>query len=199
MPRNYRKRDLVSVVIKMGQTTINYGFNTGLIEGQRANFGQVAVANSLPTGFVFGANAPKPARASKRTTTGYNSSYAADDKIKTLREAGWRTTRKKTRGITSGGLSRTVYVTIGGINYAWNLPSSASEPTSLEQVGIKNAKVTDLDLIFGAEFPKPPRYAIAFGEGDAGGTYSTYIDPEKETEAVGAGWNKVKPARYYPL
>ncbi|NJO58889.1 MAG: hypothetical protein HC836_11250 [Richelia sp. RM2_1_2] len=199
MPRNYRSRDLVAVAIKVGASTINYGFKTGLPTGDRAAFGQTAVTTSLPAKFVFGANAPKPARASKRTATGYNSSYAADDKLTSLRTAGWRTTRKKTRGITSGGLSRTVYVTIGGINYAWNLPSAASEPTSLTQVGVKNATATDLDLIFGAEFPKPPRYSIAVGTGETGGTYSTYIDPSKETEAATAGWSKVKPAKYYPL
>jgi hypothetical protein len=199
MPRNYRKRDLVYVAIKVGPTTINYGFLTGLKPADRTDFGQIEITTNLPTAFCFGANAPKPARASKREPTGYVSSYCADNKINTLKDAGYRTSRKKQRSPQLGGLSKTVYVTIEGIKYAWNTPAIATEPQGYNSAGIQSATANDIDLIYGAEFPKPPRYATEIsGADNLSGTFSTFVDPSNEAALITAGWQKVKGQSYYP-
>lgn len=199
MPRNYRKRDLVYVTIKVGVTTINYGFLTGLVSANRASFGQTAITANLPTAFCFGANAPKPSRASKRETTGYISSYCADDKINALKAAGYRTTAKKVRAPQLGGLAPTVFITIDGIKYAWNSPKAAAQPTSYNSTGIQAATANDTDLVYGAEFPKPPRYAIEItGSDNQSGTFSTFVDPSNEDALATAGWSKVQAQRSYP-
>lgn len=199
MPRNYRKRDLVYVSIKAGTTTINYGFLTGLKVADRTDFGQIEITNQLPTAFCFGANAPKPARASKREPTGYVSSFCADDKINTLKDAGYSTTRKRQRSPQLGGLSKTVYITIDGIKYAWNTPAIATEPEGYNSTGIQAATANDLDLVYGAEFPKPPRYATEIsGADNLSGTFSTFVDPSNEAQLGTAGWRKMKGKSTYP-
>jgi hypothetical protein len=200
MPRNYKTRDVCYVAISLGSTTINYGFPSGLDDARRSDFGQTVLTTALPSNFCFGVNAPKPSRASRRFSTGYISSFCADDKVRTLKAAGYRTTRKKIRGVITSGLSRTVYVTIGGIKYAWNRPNFVgAAPASYSQLGVQEATATDTDLIFGATYPKPPRYAFEQEIGGEINVISSFVDPSNAEAATGGGWQLIKPASYYPF
>lgn len=201
MPRNYRSRETCYVPIKMGNTTISYGFPSGLLQSLRDDFGQTVLGTNLPTGFVFGANSPKPRRASKRLAAGYVSSYCSDAKASELKKKGYKLTAKKVRSAINTGISKTVYVTIGGIKYAWNQPSFVgSPPDSYNQLGVKDASNSDVDLVFGATFPKPPRFAFeqVISETETN-VISTFIDPTKGESAGNAKWVSVQAARYYPL
>jgi len=144
---------------------------------------------------VIGANAPKPPRASKRTASGYEGSFCDKDKVTQLRADGYRITRGKSRTPRSTNLSTAYYILINGIKYAWNSPNAASTPSSLSTANVKPATASD-KCVFGASFPKPPRMAIETGEGDAGGKYSTFVDPDKVDDLAQAGWIPVENGTY---
>lgn len=204
MPRNYRNRTPSCVTIPIGGATINYGFNSGLKDTDRAAFGQTVIDFAAPPAkLVFGANSPKPYRASKRETTGYTASFCSHDKVATLRTAGYSITNFKSRTATKTVLSKTYVVDIGGIAYAWIAPNFPSGLTDedLTALGVQLATASDEDLVFGASMPKPARYSkeITGGAGEGTNRVTVFIDPTKEDSAVTAGWTKVKSRKTYTI
>lgn len=200
MPRNYSVRTLVSVKINHQGTELNYGFNSGLKDSLRSDFGQLEITTALPKNFCFGANSPKPGRASKKTTTGIVGSFCADEKRSALRKSGYSVTRKKVRGVQTDGLAPTYYVTIGGIKYAWYLTYMTGQvlPSDLiTAAGVKKAKADEQGLVFGADFPRPPRYAREVTINGNPEKFTTFIDPEKASTIK--DWKSVEPSRFYPI
>ena len=139
-------------------------------------------------GVFWGANSPKPFRASKEFATGRVSSFCSDGaaNLKALRDDGWTITRsRKQRGVKLAGKTRTVYVDMpGGYKYAWNL-TRAEVAEATGQLGVKLATGTEEDLIWGST-PKPPRAQKQTGAGSV----STFSDPSEAAgvAAAEAGW-----------
>lgn len=160
-------------------STINYGFATNISTAQGTILGHAEVGASLPPGYVFGANSPKPARASRRFATGTVSSFISAEAIAAARTAGWRIGFARTRQGGSGNRSRTVYVTLQGIKYAWNIPNTtwANVSPVAGALGIREATQNDDDLVFGADSPKPPRAYTVVGSGDNVSIIQTFYDP----------------------
>ncbi len=194
MARNLRSRRLVSVTVSQTLAGLRYGFRSGLRDSERGKFGQTLIESpDNVTGLVIGANAPKPARAAKKFATGWEGSYCSHSVIATLKEAGYvikagKPTRKP-RAATN--TSKVVYVTINGIKYAWYYVAS-TVAASIATVGVKEATGGDGDLIFGASFPKPPRYKVIVGED----SFSSFVDPSSLDRASGASWFPVDDGNY---
>lgn len=181
------------VTVGIAGTPLKYGFNSRLRDALRNDFGQVEITGTTSIqNLIIGANIPKPSRASKRFVTGYDSSYCDPSKIKSLRDDRYRITPGRGLGAGSAGtgLSKTFYVTINGIKYAWN-----SAVPSADQTGVNSSQVSanlasgDTDLVFGANFPKPPRLQIAVGE-SKDHVFSSFADPSAVDNALNAGWTR---------
>ena len=197
MPTNvYGNRDLVHVVPFTG-STIKYGFMTNVDAGTRTALGHTAVTGAYPAGLVIGANAPKPARASKQSATGTESSFISATSITTARAAGWRVRPGKLRIGSSGLKSKTVYVTVDGNKIAWKMPTrlytrlGADDRTAL---GILDASSNDLDLVFGVSYPTIPRVGKTEFGTDGTDTLTTFCDPDS-LDNLPAGWASVRASR----
>ena len=194
MPRNYNNGRLVVVTIA-GFPNLRYGFNTRVRESTSTTLGHVSITPgglADVNGIVLGANSPKPPRASKRLANGYEGSFADKSKIAELKGDGWRITRGKTRKGSSSARSKTVYITINGINYAWNRPEAATMP-DLSQTGHEEPD-SNTPLVFGARFPKPPRMKLERDDGD----FATFIKANQATvDALKeAGWTNAGNGTY---
>jgi hypothetical protein len=187
MPRNYSARELVYVKPSAAFSNLAYGFNTGLADGKRADFGQVAVnLAALPAVFVVGANSPKPARVTVDAPMGTYTSFADYTKIATLKADGGRVKRGKSRAGSASASSKVVYVTIRGVKYAWNFVAASGVDTA--ELGLIDADASNTDLVFGASFPKPARYKKKVAQG----YFSSFVDPTAESGLT--GYTKVSPA-----
>lgn len=169
-------------------SSIKYGFATNIDQTQGNQLGHTDVSAGIPTGYVFGANSPKPARASKRYATGTVSSFVDADQVAAARAQNWKIGTGRLRRGGSSGRSKTVYVTLGGINYAWQMPDdTAARIGSLASLGIREATGAETDLVFGATTPKPPRAKKAIGgTGESQTIISTFYDP---SASLPAGWS----------
>ncbi|MGL5872843.1 MAG: hypothetical protein ACRC2R_10830 [Xenococcaceae cyanobacterium] len=167
--------------LKYGFQGQEYIYNTyGKILGQTAYQGA--------QGVFFGANSPKPYRATKDDGAGTNvSSFCSSGVLKELRAAGWKVGRKSTRrGIRTSGKTKTVVVDMpGGYKYAWNITSAEYA----EATGILGAEVpgaADIEKMVWGSTPKPPRASKVT---EAGST-STFMAPKQSVAdaAAAAGW-----------
>jgi hypothetical protein len=203
MPRNNKARVAVFVAHKLdASTTLNYGFNSGLADSKRATFGQTVIDfDAVPAKTVFGANSPKPYRASKKLTTGYESSYCSDSVVAALKTAKYTITRPKKRTATKSALSDTYYVDVQGIKYAWSSPKlpvgiPASYPAD---TGVTTATSAMEDLVFGATYPKPARYSVRINEGTATeSSFSSFVEPTKE-DNLPNDWRKMSNRKLLTL
>lgn len=185
MARRRGNRVLAHVQIAEG---VRYGFQAteSILNQYGKLLGQVRWTTA--TGVFWGANSPKPSRASKELANGQVSSWCSSSKSiqDGLRKDGW-TIRgsRSTRGIKLGGKTRTVYATMpGGYKYAYNVAREMfAEATG--ELGLKAATGAESDLIWGST-PKPP---VAYKQ-TADGRKSTFCDPSDAsiTAAVQKGW-----------
>lgn len=187
MSNKYETREAVYVTPFTG-STIKYGFLTNTKEAEQTALGQTTIdfTAALPTGLCFGANAPKPGRASKVTATQSVSSYYSIAKAGTLKADGWRLSRPFIRrgGITSKTVG--VYVTLNGIKYAWMMPTETYNKieSDLAGLGIELADANDKDLVWGASSPKPPKGSKVVDTN----IISTFVDPTK-ANSLPTGWS----------
>lgn len=209
----YQKKELVYVPIKIAATAdgaevggVNYAFYTNIPSASRTELGQVAIATPAnpPANTVLASNFPKPKRASRRSGLRYTSSFCSAALVVALKVAGWRISKQKvvrpplhTPTLRPNSFIQTVYVTIRGIKYAWQLPkvtiTNVTEAV-IGQLGIKLAVASDFDeLCFGADAPKPPKGSVTIGTGDGADatskTLSTFYDP---SSALPTGWTQSK-------
>lgn len=170
-------------------TNLRYGFATNIDAAQSAQLGHTELNGPNPAGYIFGANSPKPARASRRFATGIISSFIDVGSIVAARAAGWSVGRGKRRGASSTTRSKTVYVTIDGVKYAWQLPAATEASIGgLATLGIQVATNTDDDLVFGASTPKPDRAKKTVINGAEVDIITTFFDP---TVTLPADWSVV--------
>lgn len=168
--------------------TLNYGFLTNIESSDGAVLGHTIIDTAIPPATVFGANAPKPARATRRFPDGIRSSFIDVGSITSARASGWSVGKARLRRGGQSALAVVVYVSIQGIKYAWSMPKRLYNQiqSDLPALGINVATAADADLVFGASSPKPPRaYQVNTG---ASGTdiLSTYVDPNV---TLPAGWS----------
>lgn len=207
----YAKKELVYVTIGIGEPqgdppapveTLRYGFFTNIPTANRSALGQIAIPESSyanpPQNLVIGASFPKPRRASRREAQRFVSSFVAKDKIDDAKKAGYRVTPSKARSriiLTPTSFVKSVYVTLRGIKYGWNIPKvTETNAGSLGGLGIVNAVADDRDeLCFGANFPKPPRASRVIGSTTEIKVVSTFYDPSKET--LPSGWTPIGGAK----
>ena len=185
MARRRGNRLLVYVDMDNG---LKYGFQTqqSIHLAYKEILGQTTYGGAQ--GVFFGANSPKPRRASKEFATGRVSSFCSSKAatVGGLRADGWQLSgEKRNRGVKLSGKTRTVFIDMpGGYKYAWNLTrAEVSEATS--ELGVKLATGSENDLIWGST-PKPPRAQKQTAEGSV----STFSDPSEAAgiAAAEAGW-----------
>lgn len=188
----YDSRRQVAVKPFNGATFL-YGFATNVDAADGAVLGHVE-KDAITGPVVWRANMPKPARASKQKATGVSSSFVSWDAISAARAAGWRVGKAKLRTGSESTLTKTVYVTVEGIKYAWRMPNTtATNLGDIAALGIKVATPADRDLVFGASLPKPPRAKKVV----SGSVVSTFYDPSTTLPAgfsvVGSGLDAEVP------
>lgn len=166
---------------------MNYGFLTNVAASVSQALGHTDIGAALPPATVFGANAPKPARATKRFETGLQSSFIDADAVADAKAQGWSVGKAKIRRGGTSAFAIVVYVPIQGIKYAWAMPLRLYNiiGSDLAGLGINVATPTEVDLVFGASSPKPPRaYKVTISGGNQD-VISTFVDP---TVSLPAGW-----------
>lgn len=169
---------------------IRYGFLTNVPDAVGVTCGHtVAPADGL-AGLVFGANSPKPGRASIRRTGGVDSTFYDFSRYGALRAAGASLTNPRRRRGSASALSQAVFVTINGFKYAWRIPQTqltkiAGDAAAL---GLQIATAADDDLVFGVNSPKPPRASKVVVSADGVDTISTFIDPSR-VDSLPDGWS----------
>lgn len=178
-------------VVPFATSGIRYGFLTNVNAATRTACGHAAVdMAALPSNIVFGANAPKPGRASKLVADEYNSSFYDFSKYAALKADGWRMTRPTIRRARSSPRSKAVYVTVGadgdgngGVKYTWQMPDALYSKIGAARtaLGIRDATSDDRNLVWGPSLPRPSRATKVEGTD----TLSTFYDP---SNALPTGW-----------
>lgn len=193
----YTKRRLV-FVSPFNSSAIKYGFATSIDQSQGTQLGHTPVGDDSLQGYVFGANSPKPARASKAFASGTVSSFVNAATIAAARTAGWRIGKALLRRGSSTSKTVVAYVTLEGVQYAWNLPKETQSKIGgdLATLGIKLASGPETDLVFGASKPRPPTASKVIGSGSAINVISTFYDPSRN---LPPGWrsgtSRIDPTR----
>lgn len=192
----YAQKRMVHILPFVGSVH-RYGFKTNVEDKIGTEAGHKKITTTVPNGMVIGANAPKPARGTKTRVVGGKvetfSTFVDATKLNSL-PAGWSVGRPKVRRGRQTPKTVIAYVTIRGVNYAWNLPKSTQSKIKsyLNGLGIKIAGTNDKDLVFGAEYPKPPKAGIILPSGAGGIDHiSTFVDPSK-IDSLPAGWAPLK-------
>ena len=196
MAREFGSGEWRYVNLLIGSTTLKYVFNSKLKDSLKSEFGQTDITSQFNvTNAVLSPNKPKPARASKRLPDGYEGSFCSSDKIKGLKADGYTITRAKLATFNQTDLSRVLFVTINGVKYAWRRPRNTGGVVDVTPVGAQDA-TDEVDLVFGADFPKPAQGVLAI---PGQGTYRCYVDNTKvdggtlDAAAVSAGWSITSP------
>lgn len=181
-----RRGKQIAVYVNLG--SLKYGFKTQqeVHNSYKNELGQITYQGAA--GVVFGANAPKPARATKEFAQGAISSFCSSNKIDDLKNNNWTVTSKGSiRGIKTAGKTRTVYIDMpGGWKYAWNI--TAAEADLAAELGFKLATGADArSLVWGVQTPKPPRAS----KRENGSTTSTFMLPKQSQieNAINAGYS----------
>ncbi len=184
MPR--RRGNKIPVYVTFSGLKYGFQINKAFHEQYKGVLGQTAFAGA--EGVFFGANSPKPNRATLEIEGGSKvSSFCSSAKINDLQKANWIVTSSGSgaRGVKTSGPTRTVYVDMpGAYKYAWNL--TAAEVDNAAILGIEQASGSTDNMVWGST-PKPPRASKRVG----GSTVSTFIKPQQSVieAAVGAGWS----------
>jgi len=175
-------------VVPFNGSSIRYGFLTNIDSGDSQILGHQDAAAAGQGGIVYGANSPKPARASRRRATGTTSSFIDWNSITSARQQGWTTGKANIRRGGSTARGRVVAVTFQNLTYAWNMPLDTYNNIGAgdrQTLGIRDTDENDTNLVFGAQYPKPPK--ARFDAGD--NIYSTYYDPTNGS--LPEGWSGV--------
>ena len=168
--------------------SLNYGFLTNVDPSVGSALGHTDIGAAIPPATVFGANAPRPAKATRRFADGVKTSYIDVGSITSARAAGWSVGRARVRRGGQSALAIVVYVSVQGIKYAWHMPLRLYNriQADLPALGISVGTPSDTDLVFGASFPKPPRANKVELGTDGEDSLSTFVDP---TVTLPNGWS----------
>lgn len=205
MPNNkYDSKSLVSVPMGASMVCV---FETNVDAVARTALGHIPVTTTVPAFAFQGANSPKPARAKILTADGWNSSFVTSVAATqaTLRTAGWQIGRApKRRAIITGTTARavTVYVTVRGIKYAWNMPTETRvkiTDATLTALGVNIATTADIPtLVWGATYPRPAKAQTFITGGTQGGDLlSTFVGQAQE-DSLPSNWKLKSPRIMFP-
>lgn len=184
MPR--RRGNKVGAYVEFSGLKYGFQINKAFHEQYKTILGQTTFQGAA--GVFFGANSPKPNRATLEIAGGSKvSSFCSSSKINDLQKANWIITSANSgiRGVKTSGPTRTVYVDMpGNYKYAWNL--TATETEHMQVLGIEPATGSTDKMVWGST-PKPPRASKRVN----GSTISTFIKPQQSVidAAVTAGWS----------
>lgn len=196
----YGTKRLVSVAVA-GLPDMKYGFSTDVSEATSTALGHVAASTNgvVAPGTVFGANSPKPPRASKKfesTVKGTESSFVATGAIAAAKAAGWKISPGKIRYPSATKFSVPVmvaykpYAATGTVNYAWSMPKyqHALIDTALAGLGIELITGANYaTAVFGINNPRPKRAKLVVtGEGGTN-TLTTFVS-EAKSDSLPEGW-----------
>lgn len=212
MGNPYGTRDLVAVQA-LPAVTWKYGFFTNANEADKSALGHVAglVNGEYLAGLVLGANAPRPAKATKKRATGSQSSYCDIDKINDAKAAGWKiTSRPKIRFAGKYKLVKAYYVTIAPtdsqgqasgatIKYAFLERNSTLEnvsPSDRTALGWVEATTGDKDLVWGARNPKPPLVSFELFPANGASSEVTVFADSSKLDSLPTGWKIASPSGY---
>lgn len=174
---------------------LKYGFMTGVTAAVQTILGHVPVTDRASvSGLVIGANAPKPARATRVRASGVDSSFCDHGARAGAIAAGFKVGAPRRRFGNSGARSKTVYVVHEGNKIAWKMPNSTHTAigADLTALGIVDATAADKDLVFGVSYPQLPRVK------QTGSTIerTTFCDPSK-LNALPTGWITTKASENF--
>lgn len=184
MPR--RRGNKVAAYVEFSGLKYGFQINQAFHNQYKGVLGQTTFQSAA--GVFFGANSPKPNRATLEIEGGSKvSSFCSANKINALQKANWIVTASGSgiRGVKTSGPTRTVFVDMpGNYKYAWNLTSTETEHMGV--LGIEAATGATDNMVWGST-PKPPRASKRIG----GSTVSTFIKPQQSVieTAVAAGWS----------
>jgi len=202
----YDPRRAVYVTPRAG-SPILYGFKTNCKATTSTACGHTDVDfAALPAALVFGANSPKPGRATKRTATEYESSFYTVANKAALKADKWQLSRSFYRVPTVGERSVTVSVATNGsgtatgaIQYAWQMQRHLYDliEAELTALGIDLPASGAQDLTFGADLRLPRASKVIVDAGDGSSkTVSTIVAPAK-FDSLPAGWTPAGGSRRY--
>ncbi|MEM6836890.1 MAG: hypothetical protein AAF609_08535 [Cyanobacteria bacterium P01_C01_bin.120] len=157
-------------------SNVRYGFLTNIDAADSSVLGQQDANDRNQAGLVFGANSPKPARASRKRAAGTTSSFIDWNSIAAARTSGWSIGKASVRRGGRTAKTRIVAVTFQGITYAWNMPNDTYAnigAADLQTLGVRDTDTNDTDLVFGVDSPKPPKATFDAGDNQ----YTTFYDP----------------------
>lgn len=192
----YAKRRMAHVQPFTG-STLRYGFKTNVEPKIGTEAGHKIITATAIPGLVIGANAPKPARGTKTRVTGgriQTFSTFVDAAKRNSLPSGWTVARPKVRRGRQTSKTVIAYVTIQGVNYAWNLPKDTYNKIKgqIPILGIKIATSADKNLVFGASYPKPPKAGTTLASSGGGiDNISTFVDPSA-LDRLPANWSPLK-------
>jgi hypothetical protein len=166
---------------------IKYAFKTTADSSVSTALGHQAVVAATPVqGLIFKANYPKPRKATRTRTTGIESSFVAASKEDAAVKAGWDLVKAKSNGRrATTQRQKAIYVTVNGVKYAWAMSMKRwnAMSGSVKALGIKEVTGTETDLVFGASFPKPPRFKGSVARGDETARFGSFYDPSSKVPA----------------
>jgi hypothetical protein len=205
MPLNkYDTKDLVSVPLENG---LIYVFATNVDAVARTTLGHTAIGAVVPPLAFQGGDSPKPRRARKLTADGWNSSFIAATAavVAAAKAAGYQVSKsekKRGRVPAAGARATTVYVTVRGVKYAWNIPNESlatMTQATATALGINVATAADEPtLVWGASIPKPAVATFYNAAGPGGGdVLSTFVEQAKE-DTLPVGWRLKEPRIMFP-
>lgn len=195
MPVNRRSPEWRKITPFAG-LDILYGFRSRTLGGDQAELGQTAIAPAQDfSKLVIAPNNCQPHSATKRTATGSSNGLIGADKIDAAVSSGkWKIkwgypprTRKPK------GENKNIKIVMGTVNFGYIRAADALYD-QLASFGHKTPDATDNGkLFYGAQFPVPPKLAVTT---TAGKSVSSYADPSKIDDIVGAGGRLIHPGAY---
>ena len=197
-----RLRDQMTYVAV--NATLRYGFRTkdlaqvtGVAASDLTALGHVAIgAVGGAAVLCFGANSPKPPRATKRLTRsvsnvqGSVSTFCAFNQVSAAIAAGWSVRSGRSVGLRSTGRTTTAVVSLGAGQAMYAFPMNTEDFNSYgTDLGLQSgASITSAELnrlVTGSSQPRPGRATRILANGV---TFTSFYAPEQKEELQQNGW-----------
>ena len=198
-------------VIPGSQLKFGWRSPEGVTEATRQVLGHVDAVQadgSYISGLILGANFPQPPRYQKHGVGNY---YCAIDRQNEARTQGW-TLAESPKYLRGGSRGKSVLVAIDlRVNdeqgnpvgpemriarYMRNSTRARILPADLTALGVAVTTPNDFNLIYGAEYPRPPEARFTAVDVTSNiDTYGTMVDPRK-LDSLPNGWTVTNNGKY---
>lgn len=205
MPSYTRGRLRDQMVYVSINANLRYGFRTkdlSQVAGISASDLTTQLGHTLVSGvgtgsiLCFGANSPKPPRATKRLTRsvsnvqGSVSTFCAFNRVSTAIAAGWSVRSGRSVGLRSTGRTTTAVVDLGAGQAMYAFPMNTEDFNSYgAELGLQSgASITDAELnrlVTGSSQPRPGRATKILANGV---TFSSFYSPDNKADLQQNGW-----------